>query len=89
MCVCNTLKRHLVVISLSLAVFITFYNLYCNYIKFVFIFCNFFNVLSSYFSDVFKNAMKLGTFPAILVTYTASALLHVSIMMMMMIMIFT
>uniref|UniRef100_A0A668AHH5 Porcupine O-acyltransferase like n=1 Tax=Myripristis murdjan TaxID=586833 RepID=A0A668AHH5_9TELE len=25
---------------------------------------------------VFKNAMKLGTFPAILVTYTASALLH-------------
>lgn len=29
-------------------------------------------------SDVFKNAMKLGTFPAILMTYTASALLHVS-----------
>ncbi|XP_004086399.1 protein-serine O-palmitoleoyltransferase porcupine [Oryzias latipes] len=27
-------------------------------------------------SYVFKNAMKLGTFPAILVTYTASALLH-------------
>ncbi|XP_041654360.1 protein-serine O-palmitoleoyltransferase porcupine-like isoform X2 [Cheilinus undulatus] len=26
---------------------------------------------------VFKNAMKLGTFPAILVTYTASALLHI------------
>uniref|UniRef100_A0A3B4ZNQ1 Protein-cysteine N-palmitoyltransferase porcupine-like n=1 Tax=Stegastes partitus TaxID=144197 RepID=A0A3B4ZNQ1_9TELE len=26
--------------------------------------------------NVFKNAMKLGTFPAILVTYTASALLH-------------
>lgn len=26
--------------------------------------------------------MKLGTFPAILVTYTASALLHVSKMMM-------
>ncbi|KAK2897087.1 protein-serine O-palmitoleoyltransferase porcupine-like isoform X1 [Channa argus] len=25
---------------------------------------------------VFKNAMKLGTFPAVLVTYTASALLH-------------
>ncbi|KAG7279510.1 hypothetical protein CRUP_035896, partial [Coryphaenoides rupestris] len=25
---------------------------------------------------IFKNAMKLGTFPAILVTYTASALLH-------------
>ncbi|XP_023283474.1 protein-serine O-palmitoleoyltransferase porcupine-like isoform X1 [Seriola lalandi dorsalis] len=25
---------------------------------------------------VFKNAMKLGTFPAILVTYTASAILH-------------
>nr|XP_057907768.1 protein-serine O-palmitoleoyltransferase porcupine-like isoform X1 [Doryrhamphus excisus]XP_057907769.1 protein-serine O-palmitoleoyltransferase porcupine-like isoform X1 [Doryrhamphus excisus] len=25
---------------------------------------------------VFKNAMKLGTFPALLVTYTASALLH-------------
>ncbi|KAF7658692.1 hypothetical protein LDENG_00009260 [Lucifuga dentata] len=25
---------------------------------------------------VFKNAMKLGTFPAILLTYTASALLH-------------
>lgn len=34
-----------------------------------------------YSSDVFKNAMKLGTFPAILVTYTASALLHVSKMM--------
>lgn len=30
-------------------------------------------------SDVFKNAMKLGTFPAILMTYTASALLHVSV----------
>lgn len=29
-------------------------------------------------SDAFKNAMKLGTFPAILVTYTTSALLHVS-----------
>uniref|UniRef100_A0A3B4ZLM6 Protein-cysteine N-palmitoyltransferase porcupine-like n=1 Tax=Stegastes partitus TaxID=144197 RepID=A0A3B4ZLM6_9TELE len=28
------------------------------------------------FLNVFKNAMKLGTFPAILVTYTASALLH-------------
>ena len=32
------------------------------------------------FSDVFKNATKLGTFPAILMTYTASALLHVSVM---------
>lgn len=29
-------------------------------------------------SDVFKSAMKLGTFAAILVTYMASALLHVS-----------
>ena len=29
-------------------------------------------------TDIFKNAVKLGTFPAILVTYTASALLHVS-----------
>lgn len=29
-------------------------------------------------TDVFKSALKLGTFPAILVTYTASALLHVS-----------
>ncbi|MEQ2216635.1 hypothetical protein XENOCAPTIV_019584, partial [Xenoophorus captivus] len=27
---------------------------------------------------VFKTSMKLGTFPAILVTYSASALLHVS-----------
>lgn len=33
-------------------------------------------------SDVFQNATKLGTFPAILVTYTASALLHVSVLML-------
>lgn len=33
-------------------------------------------------SDVFKNAMRLGTFPAILMTYTASALLHVSMMLL-------
>ncbi|XP_008286782.1 protein-cysteine N-palmitoyltransferase porcupine-like [Stegastes partitus] len=32
--------------------------------------------LDDSFDNVFKNAMKLGTFPAILVTYTASALLH-------------
>lgn len=32
-------------------------------------------------SDVFRNATNLGTFPAILVTYTASALLHVSELM--------
>lgn len=37
------------------------------------------NVLCTFYhTDVFKNALKLGTFPAILVTYTASALLHVS-----------
>lgn len=28
--------------------------------------------------DVFKNALRLGTFSAVLVTYAASALLHVS-----------
>lgn len=28
--------------------------------------------------DVFKNALHLGTFSAVLVTYAASALLHVS-----------
>lgn len=28
--------------------------------------------------DVFKSALKLGTFSSIIVTYTASALLHVS-----------
>lgn len=32
-------------------------------------------------SDVFRNVTNLGTFPAILVTYTASALLHVSELM--------
>lgn len=30
------------------------------------------------FPDVFKNALRLGTFSAVLVTYAASALLHVS-----------
>lgn len=29
-------------------------------------------------ADVFKNALRLGTFSAVLVTYAASALLHVS-----------
>lgn len=43
--------------------------------------CAFTLFCSPFSSDIFKNAMKLGTFPAILVTYTASALLHVSKMM--------
>lgn len=29
-------------------------------------------------TDVFKSALKFGTFTAVMVTYTASALLHVS-----------
>lgn len=29
-------------------------------------------------ADVFKNALRLGTFSAVLVTYASSALLHVS-----------
>lgn len=32
----------------------------------------------SHLTDVFKSALKFGTFSAIMVTYTASALLHVS-----------
>lgn len=61
-----------------------------SYIKIVFICCHYVCVFCPLFCPcflgVFKNTMKLGTFPAILMTYTASALLHVSKMMMMMMM---
>lgn len=37
-----------------------------------------FYLMRSCLTDVFKSALKFGTFTAIMVTYIASALLHVS-----------